>query len=217
MGAVSFAPREQERAVPLSRGQRSVGMRERSTPVEQPASPAAADSISNEERLPAQALKDEPFPRDASPSSGCRTHAETVLRSHGTRAHSDPDDGLPPARVDVDPTPVNGLSLSEFLRRLNLQTSKNLWRGCNPHYNVTKQPEQSTNRDTFRWDDSAIEQVDTTHHRRRDGFTRCVILLIVPTAQNGCCIERQSFSLALCSYVEERARYCKLMEQRQNK
>ena len=116
MGAVSFTPREQKRAFPLSRGQRSVGMRERSIPVEQPASPAAADSISNEERLPAQALRNEPFPHDASPSSGCRTHAETMLPSHGTPARSDPDDGLPPARVDLDPTPVNALSHSELLR-----------------------------------------------------------------------------------------------------
>ena len=91
-------------------------MRERSIPAEQPASPAAADSLSNDERLPAQALKNEPFPDDASPSSGCRTHAATMLRSHGTLADSDPDDGLPPARVDVDPTPVNGLSHSQFLR-----------------------------------------------------------------------------------------------------
>lgn len=155
---------------------------ERGALIDAHASNAMTEQIAKEDRLMHAALLagDETDVNDLetkgnNQADDRRTHAEKMMGYSMPRAQTGEDLGQTQPRVVVDTErpvgeDVNGLSEEEYLRRLNLQTSKNIWRACNANYSVNKPPEQSTNRDTYRWDDDEVEFVDKTHHRRKDAL-----------------------------------------------
>jgi len=79
-----------------------------------------------------------------------------------------PPDELPPV------PPHKTLSAKELEIKLGVELSKNMWRRCNPAYNIGTHGGVSSSQDAFVYDELENEPVDKKFNRKRDEFVMYV-------------------------------------------